>query len=357
MHLALTDEQEALRAAVGTLLDRRSSHTYDPGLWATLCGEIGVAALAFPEEFGGAGAGLVETCVVAEELGRTLTPSPLLGSVVLAGHALLAGGDAEACARLLPGLADGSRLAAVAMAGPGGHWRPANPPFSAVRDAGADWTLTGEAHYVLDGDTADVLLVAAAADDGIGLFEVPVDSARRAGVTTMDQTRRLAVVGLTDAPGRRLAGDGEAALRAALDAAHVVLAAEQVGAAAECLRRTVEYSKARVQFGRPIGGFQALQHRMADLHVTVETARSAARAAAVAPDPTTASVASAVASVYCSEALGRVAAEMIQLHGGIAITWEHEAHLYFKRAHSSAHLFGRPAEHVTRLADLVGITP
>jgi hypothetical protein len=173
----------------------------------------------------------------------------------------------------------------------------------------------------------------------------------------MDRTRRLAAVELEGAGGR---GVGEvSAVQAALNAALVVLAAEQVGAAAECLRRTVDYSKARVQFGRAIGSFQALQHRMADLHVLVETARSAARAAAwaVAHEEPESSVAVAVATVYCSEAFSTVAAEMIQLHGGIAITWEHDAHLFFKRAHGSGQLFGRPSEHMTRLAALAGIAP
>jgi alkylation response protein AidB-like acyl-CoA dehydrogenase len=345
---ALTEEQEALRVAVGTLLDRGA----DAAPWARLCREIGVAGLCVPVEFGGVGATLAETCVVAEELGRTLTPSPLLGSVVFAGHALLAGGDRAACARLLPGVADGSVIAALALTGVGGRWSPDDPACTAVSGANG-WSLTGEAHYVLDGATADVLLVAARCPDGIGLFEVPVAKAGRAGVTTMDSTRQLAVVTLADAPGARIGADARPALRAALDAAHVVLAAEQVGAAAECLRRTVEYSRTRVQFGRPIGGFQALQHRMADMYVLVETARSAARAAATAPDRT---VAATVASVYCAEVLGEVAAEMIQLHGGIAITWEHDAHLFFKRAHGSSHLFGHPAAQLARLGDLVGIT-
>jgi alkylation response protein AidB-like acyl-CoA dehydrogenase len=325
----LTDEQRALREAVGTLLDRKSDVRaavelptgYDPALWAELC-DIGVAGLHIPEEFGGAGAGLRETCVVAEELGRTLTPAPLLGSSVLAGTALLAAGATD----LLPGIVAG-RVAALVLT-----------PF--------DGSLRGVAHHVLDGDLADVLLVT----DGVGLFEVPVDQpgVRRRAVPAMDRTRRLATVEL-DGPSRRRIGDVDA-VRAAVEAALVVLAAEQVGAAAECLRRTVEYTRTRVQFGRPIGSFQALQHRMADLHVLVETARSAAWAA-VDGD----SAAAAVAKVYCSEALSTVAGEMIQLHGGIAITWEHDAHLYFKRAHGSAQLFGRPGEHVTRLAGLIGI--
>ncbi|HVV19048.1 MAG TPA: acyl-CoA dehydrogenase family protein [Pseudonocardiaceae bacterium] len=314
----LTDEQRALRDAVGTLLDRKSDvraaieqpSGHDRALWAWLC-EMGVAGLHIPEEFGGAGASLAETCVVAAELGRTLTPAPFLSSV-LASSALLAAGATEH----LPDIAAG-RIATVAV----------EP-------------------YVLDGDLAEILLVT----DDDGLFEVPVERVRRTMVPTMDPTRRLATVSWEDAPKRRIGGPE--AVRAAVDAALVVLAAEQVGAAAECLRRTVEYTKQRVQFGRPIGSFQALQHRMADLHVLVETARSAAWAAARGD-----SVDAAVAKIHCSEALSTVAGEMIQLHGGIAITWEHDAHLFFKRAHGSAHLFGSPGTHVTRLAALAGITP
>lgn len=341
MWLTLTDEQRALQEAVRSLLDRKSDVRaavdqptgYDPALWADLC-DIGVPGLHLPEEFGGAGATLLETCVVAEELGRTLTPTPLLGSAVLAGTALLAAGATTA----LPDIATGRTLAALAT-----------QPVRAEGD-----TLHGKAGYVLNGDLADVLL----ATDGTDLYEVPPhqDGVRRQAIPTMDQTRRLATVELTGARAERI-GDAEAVKRAT-DAAIVVLAAEQVGAAAECLRRTVEYTKTRVQFGRPIGSFQALQHRMADLHVRVETARSAARAAAWAAvhDEAELPIAAAVAKVYCSETLSTVAAEMIQLHGGIAITWEHDAHLYFKRAHSSTNLFGHPTAHLHHLTHLTGIT-
>ncbi|HEX4702122.1 MAG TPA: acyl-CoA dehydrogenase family protein [Pseudonocardiaceae bacterium] len=338
--MRLTDEQRALRDTVADVLDRAPDSA-----WPTLC-EIGAAGLHIPTEYGGSGASLLETCVVAEELGRTLTNTPLLGSSVLAGTALLAGGDVEACARLLPGLADGRSLAALAVSGADGQWQPA---------CTGDGSLSGAAHYVVDGDLADVLLVAARTTDGVGLFEVPVEQSgvHRAAVTTMDQTRRLAVVTLTEASGRRVGGG--AAVSTALDTARIVLAAEQVGAAAECLRRTVAYSKDRVQFGRPIGSFQALKHRMADVYVAVETARSAARAAAAA-GPEDLPVRAEVAAAHCSSAFTLAASEMIQLHGGIAITWEHDAHLFFKRAHSSAQLFGRPGAHMTRLAELVGIT-
>ncbi len=340
----LTEPREALREAVRGLLARCSASAdvraavespsgYDPALWSRLCGEIGVAALAIPECYGGTGASLRETQVVLEELGRTLTPSPMLGSAVLAAQALLSSGDAAACRRLLPGIADGSRLAALAWTGPAGHWAP----DEVACRADPDGTLTGEAHHVLDGDLADVLLVAARTPEGIGLFEVAPGQpgVARTPATTMDLTRRLAVVRLTWAVGRRI---GTVPLDHVRDCACVMLSAEQVGAA---------------QFGRPIGGFQALQHRMADLHVLVETARSASYAAAEALATPDLPLRAAVAKVHCSEALMRVAGEMIQLHGGIGITWEHDAHLYFKRAHGAWHLFGQPAEHVARLAALV----
>jgi len=207
---------------------------------------------------------------------------------------------------------------------------------------------------VLDGDVADILLVAARARDGIALFEVDPgqDGVTRSAVTTMDASRRLAVVRLAGAAGRRIGGSSPQALAWARDLACIALSAEQAGAARRALEMTVAYSKVRVQFGRAIGGFQALQHRMADLHVLVETARSFSYAAAQAAGeraPDTGRRAAA-AKVYCSEALQRVAAETIQLHGAIGITWEHEAHRYLKRAHGAAQLFGRPAEHVARIA-------
>jgi hypothetical protein len=214
--------------------------------------------------------------------------------------------------------------------------------------------LDGTAHYVLYGDHADVLVTAARTAQGIGLFEVDPDTTgvRRTAVTSLDPATRLAVVELAGAAGRRIGGCGDAALARARDLACIALSAEQVGAAQRALELTVGYTTTRVQFGRPIGGFQALQHRMADLHVLVESARSlsyqaAAAAAEGAPDL---GLQAAAAKVYCSEALGRVTAEMIQLHGAIGITWEHDAHRFLKRAHSTAQLFGQPTEHLARMA-------
>jgi len=334
-----SEESVALRDAVRSLLTRRSAPEavraamesplgYDDKLWSTLCEQIGVAALAIPEHYGGADAGLAEACVVLEELGRTLTPAPMLGSAVLCGEALLRTGNDEACERLLPGIAAGTTLAALA-------WSDADwAPGLTASETGLD----GRAHYVLDGDLADVLLAVARTSEGIGLFEVPLDGVRRERVTTLDPTRRLAVVDFASTPARRLDADGFA-LRKLRDTAVVAVAAEQVGAAARALELTVEYTKQRRQFGRAIGSFQALKHRMADVHVHVEAARSALYAALVDGD----AEAVTTAKVVCSEAFSHAAAEMVQLHGGIAITWEHDAHLYFKRAHGTALLFGDPA--------------
>lgn len=308
----MTPEQLALRDAVRSLLDKHSDvraavetpHGYDKDLWARLT-DIGV--LPIPEQYGGSGATFDETRIALEELGRTLTPAPLLASTI-AARALLATGNDEACGRLLPRIADGTVATLI--------WPWNDDP----------------ARYVLDGDLAEILLLS----DGTDLYEV--SRATREHTPTMDLTRRLATVDLTNAEKTKI-GPWSPQIR---DIALAALSAEQVGAAARALELTVEYTKTRVQFGKPIGSFQALKHRMADLHVLVETARSAALAAHD-------EVSAAVAKVYCSEAFFKVAAEMVQLHGGIAITWEHDAHLYFKRAHGSGQLFGSPQDHIRRL--------
>ena len=343
----LTPEQQVLRDTVRSLLDKHATSAavraaldaprgYDEKLWDLLCGQVGVAALSIPEAYGGAGATLTETALVLEELGRTLAPTPLLGSGVLAAQALLSTESEVACTRLLPGIADGARIAALAWSGPAGDWD--DPAVTATQhDTG--WRLDGEAHYVLDGDIADTLLVAARAGDGDAVFEVDPTAASREATPAMDLTRRLARVTLDATPAQRL---GDLDLPRLRDIGCAALAAEQVGAAARALELTVEHTKTRVQFGQPIGAFQALKHRMADMYVLVESAKSIAHAAAADAGLGT------VAKVHCSEALQQVTAEMIQLHGGIAITWEHDAHLYFKRAHGAAHLFGSPRQHIAR---------
>ena len=346
--MSLTAEQEDLRDAVRGLL----ASAGDPGTaWGRLSREVGAAGLAIPERYGGAGAGPGEVGVVMEELGRELTPSPMLGSAVLAAQALLATGDEAACGRLLPAIAGGSATAALAWTTPAGRWDSGEVAYRAREGRGSRWELDGEAHYVLDGAEADVLLVAARSPAGVGLFEVDPgqDGVRRTASTTMDLTRPLAVVRLSGARGQRVGGDASGALDTARDLACLALSAEQAGAARRALELTVGYTLTRVQFGRVIGSFQALQHRLADLHVLVESATSLSRALAAADTPALGLRAAAV-KVYCSEALMRTAAEMIQLHGAIGITWEHPAHRYLKRAHGGLHLFGTPAQHAATVA-------
>ncbi|MCX4790885.1 acyl-CoA/acyl-ACP dehydrogenase [Streptomyces sp. NBC_01221] len=356
--MRLTEEQEELRSAVRSLLARHEG----AAAWRPLTGQIGVAGLAVPEEYGGAGCGAAEVHVVMEELGRELSPVPCLGSAVLTVQALLASGDGAACARLLPRLAEGRTVGTLAWAEQG-SWDPAAIRAEAVAGPGGGaWRITGTKEHVLDGTEADVLLVAARTAAGVSLLEVAPDGVgvRREAVVTMDLTRSQARVVLDGAEGRLIGADGEGdrVLRHVLDLACAALAAEQVGAAERCLELTVAYAKDRVQFGRPIGSFQAVKHRLADAYVLVESARSAALGAALAAveGSPELSRSAAVAKSACSEAFSAVAGEMIQLHGGIGITWEHTAHRYFKRAHGSGRLFGPPSWHRGRLATGLGLT-
>ncbi|WP_237349933.1 acyl-CoA dehydrogenase family protein [Prescottella equi] len=368
------EEQIELRKTVAQLLAKRadaaalrktleSGEAFDRGLWDVLCQQVGVAALAIPEEFGGFGATLVEQHLVLEELGAALTPSPMFGSAVLAAQAILATGNDEACERLLPGIAEGSSIAALCWVGPEGHWRSDDVACTAAGSDADGYTVSGTAHYVLDGAHADVLIVAAAVEgsDGvIGLFEVDPAAAgvARRQLPTMDLTRPMSLVEFDSAPAVRLtADDATAALEKVRTIAIVALSAEQVGAAERCMQMTVDYSKDRVQFGRATGSFQALKHRMADLYFLVETARSASYAAvhSLSEGLPTAAADALVAKAYCSEAFLAVTGDAIQLHGGIAITWEHDAHLFFKRAHGSAQLLGQPEEFFKEMETLAGL--
>jgi alkylation response protein AidB-like acyl-CoA dehydrogenase len=325
----------AVRAGMDTELG------YDEALWRLLCEQIGVAALAIPEEYGGFGASLVESLVVVGELGRTLAGVPMIGSAVLGTQAVLLSGDVDACDRLLPEVAEGTRTLAVCWASERG-W----DAFGVHEDYG---TLTGTAHYVIDGHHADTLVAVTSS----GLFEVEANATgiTRRAVPTMDPTRKLAEITFAAVPARRLGTEDPAAAIARLhEIAWAALAAEQVGAAEQCLEMTVEYTKSRVQFGRAIGSFQALKHRMADMYVLLESAKSASYAATAAIAAGSPSAAEDIwaARVHCSEALTTIVAETVQLHGGIAITWEHDAHLFFKRAHGDAQLFGTPRRRLTQ---------
>jgi alkylation response protein AidB-like acyl-CoA dehydrogenase len=308
----VSEERQLLRETVAALVDKHASPAavreamasergYDESLWKLLSEQVGAAALVVPEELGGAGGDLADAAVVIEELGKALVPTPLLGTT-LAELALLAAdqADAEAIERLAQGTSIG--------------------------------TVVFDPGYVVNGDVADVVVAA----DGTRLTRWTTFTAHR--VDTMDLTRRLARVEVKDSAD--IGADPGLAGRAA-----ILLAAEQIGAATKCLDLTVEYTKDRVQFGRPIGSFQALKHRMADLYVAVQSARAVVNDAIAEPSQTSA----ALARVAASEAFSKVAAEAVQMHGGIAITWEHDIQLYFKRAHGSAQLLGPPREHLRRL--------
>jgi alkylation response protein AidB-like acyl-CoA dehydrogenase len=308
----MTDERELLRDTVRGLVTKHaapeavrqamdSERGYDESLWKLLCEQVGAAALVVPEDLGGAGGELADAATVLRELGRGLVPTPLLGTT-LAELALLAADDVDA--DTVGALAVGTAIGAVVL----------------------------DPDYVVNGDIADVVV----AVDDERLSRWTAFTAQR--VDTMDPTRRLASVTAQDtAP---LGTDPGIA-----DTAAILLAAEQIGAAERCLELTVEYTKQRVQFGRPIGSFQALKHRMADLYVGLSAARAVVDDAIAEPTSTTA----ALARVAATEAFGAVAAEAIQMHGGIAITWEHDIQLYFKRAHGSAQLLGPPRDHLRRL--------
>jgi alkylation response protein AidB-like acyl-CoA dehydrogenase len=308
----VSEERELLRETVAALVDKHappaavreamaSERGYDESLWKLLCEQVGAAALVVPEEFGGAGGELADAAVVLDELAKALVPTPLLGNT-LAELALLAADEPDADA--LEGLAEGTKIGAVVF----------------------------DESYVVNGDIADVVVAA----DGARLSRWTTFTAHPAD--TMDLTRRLSRVKRQDATD--IGADPGLA-----DTAAILIAAEQIGAASKCLDLTVDYTKSRVQFGRPIGSFQALKHRMADLYVAVQSARAVVNDAISEPSATSA----ALARVAASEAFTQVAAEAVQMHGGIAITWEHDIQLYFKRAHASAQLLGPPREHLRRL--------
>ena len=333
MEFAFTEEQSELATTVRSLLAKRADSAavraaaaseagYDEGLWQLLCEQIGVAALAIPEEHEGAGFSLFEALIVLEELGRSLAPSPLLSTLVVT-EALLAGADDGALARLLPRVAAGE-VAAYAVLDDAGH-----------------------ATAVLDADRADVLVAVC----GDTLYELDPTTTELAWTPSMDQSLRFATV-RADLATATVIGDGRAARDRAELVGAVGAAALSAGCAARAVEMTVAYSKERVQFGRPIGSFQALKHRMADMLVLLEMSRSASWAASYAlssgsPD---AERLVHVAKSYCGDALSRIAGETVQLHGGIAITWEHDAQLVFKRAHALGQLFGAPHQHRAALA-------
>ncbi len=378
MGITLTDAQEELRDLVrGFLAEKAPSEAvrrwmdsddgYDPDLWHQMARQLGLHGLVLPEQYGGAGYGLPELAVVLEEMGRRLLPAPFFATIALAAQTLLASGDDQACRRYLPGIAEGELTATVAVCDVNGSWELSDITATAQRDGDGDWRLSGTKMFVIDGETADVILVVARTGDGLGLFAVDGNSAgfTATRLDALDPTRRLARVDLQDCQAERVGPAGDAApfLRKALDMATVALAAEQVGGAQACLDDAVAYAKVRVQFNRPIGSFQAIKHKCADMLLEIESAKAAVlyaaslttEAADDAPAEEEFAICAALVSAYCSTAYTHAAKENIQIHGGIGFTWEHDAHLYLKRAKTSELLFGAPAAQRARIAELVGI--
>jgi alkylation response protein AidB-like acyl-CoA dehydrogenase len=329
---------------------------YDESVWRQMACELGLHGIAVPEEWGGAGAGMPELAVVFEEMGAALLCSPFFPTVGLATQAILTSGDRSAMEEFLPAFVDGSRTATLILNGQLNAWHPAAVTLTAARD-GDGYRVSGDAPLVLDGHSADLLLAVANTPSGISLFAIAADSAgiERETLASLDRTRKVAHIRFDGAPGRLIGTDGNAAqgLARTSDLAMVALAAEQVGAAQRCLDMAVDYAKDRIQFGRAIGSFQAIKHRCADMLVSVEGARSAVVHAAEVADGPDLAIAAAVAKMTCSEVFLQAALDNMRIHGGIGFTWEHDAHLYVRRAKTTELIFGSPDYHAQRLADLV----
>lgn len=374
MDFAFSSEHEMVRDTVRSFLADKASMTdvrkimetesgFANKLWDDLA-ELGLLAVHIPEEYGGAGFTFLELGIMMEEMGRAMTPVPFLSTVVLGAGVLLLAGDESQKAELLPQIAAGNLRVALAITETDGDWDVGGTECEA-REAAGVVTLSGTKSFVIDGHTADLLVVSARDVTGqVSLYLVPADASgvQRARLETMDMTRKLAEVtldGVEMPESSRLGAAGSApeSIERLYDLATVALAFEQVGGAQACLEASVEYAKVRHQFGRPIGSFQAIKHKCADMLVQVESAKSTAYHAgwAATADPAELLIAAPLAKSYCSDAFFDVAAENIQVHGGIGFTWEHDAHLYFKRAKSSQLLFGDSARWRAKLADRIGL--
>ena len=376
LNFAFSEEQDQLRDAVRKFLEAKSPETevrrlmettegYDPAVWSQMANELGLQSLHIPEAYGGQGFSWVELGIVLEEQGRALLCAPYFSTVVLAANAILNAGTEDQKAALLPGIASGETIATLAFTEPSGKWDAAGITLEAT-PSGEGATLTGTKMFVLDGHVANLIVVVARAagstgQDGISFYTVEGDAAglTRTALATMDQTRKQAKLEFDGVQATLLgtAGAGWAALSKTLDQASVGLCNEMVGGAQYVLDESVQYAKDRVQFGRPIGSFQAIKHKCADMLLETESAKSAAYYAAwaAAEDNDELPVVASLAKAYCSDAYFHSAAENIQIHGGIGFTWEHDAHLYFKRAKSSEILFGDATYHRELLAQRIGI--
>ncbi len=364
MTLLLTDEQEALRGAVRNVIARKcpmervrafvdcggSDRPQD--LWTTMANQMELAGLAIPVKYGGTESGLREVAVVMEELGRSLAVSPFFPSAVLAGQALIALADQSALEEFLPGIADGSLTFTYAWID------PQCDPETVLRSSPSG--LTGSVPFVLEGFSADYLIVEALGVDNelsFHLVSATASGNTQTELVSADPTRSFSRIVFDGTSSRQLtAMDPRSVHDRIIDRAALALAAEQLGAMARCVELTVEYAKVRAQFGQTIGSYQSVKHRLADMYSVVELARALVRDACRAGDDATSEfpLAARSAFAYCSRHCPHVVSEMIQLHGGIAYTWEHDAHFYYKRAHACGQILGGPERHEGVVASLLG---
>lgn len=356
-----TDEHEELRGVVRSFLQEHSpetavrclmqqDHGFDPLVWRQMASQLGLQGLHIPEQFGGSGFGYVELCIVLEEMGAALLCSPFLATTVLGASTLLESGDTTAMSELLPAIAAGESIATLAFD---------DLIETHAAEGRGGYLLTGVKQFVVDGALADLLLVTAKLEGTLSLFAVHrgAEGLDARGLPTMDLTRKQATVHLEGTPARLIGvpGAGDEVLRRAKQLMCVALANEAAGASRAVLEQAVAYAGQRFQFGRPIGSFQAIKHKCVDMLVDVECARSAAYAAALtaSSDPSSLPLAASMAKIAAGEAFLRAASTNIQVHGGLGFTWEHPAHLYFKRAKSTQLMYGDVAAHLAELATLL----
>lgn len=363
---ALSAEQEELQRTVRRFLEAKApvsesrrlmttERGYDSGVWKQMAGELGLQGLHIPEEFGGQGFTFVELGVVLEEMGRTLLASPFFSSVCLAANAILNAGTDEQRKEYLPGIASGETIATLAVAEPGRGWMPGDVEMEAT----AGSRLSGTKTLVTDGHVANLLVVAARGPGGVGLYVVEGDAAglKRELLKSVDMTRKLARLELDGVAATRLGDGGAEALDRTLDQAKICLGAEMTGGAQACLDMARRYALDRYQFGKPIGAFQAIKHQLADVLLQVESARTLSLyglwAASTHEQETP--VVAAMSKFVCADAFWFAATENHQIHGGIGFTFEHDAHLYYRRAKSCDILFGDSTLHRELLAQRLGI--
>ena len=376
IQFAFTDEQEQFRSAVRRFLNDKSPTTevrrlmataegYDPAVWRQLSEDLALPGIHVPEQYGGAGFGMVELCIVTEELGRALLCAPYFSTAVLAANAILSAGTEAQKSALLPEIARGARLATLAITEPDGNWDPAGITVVATPDSDG-YRLDGVKSFVVDGHVAELLIVAARAPkttglEGLALFTLDANAGgvERRLLESMDPTRKIARIDFRGAHATLLGGldNGAEPILRTLDRAAIALANEMVGGGQTMLASAVNYAKLRVQFGRTIGSFQAIKHKLADMLLDLELAKSAAyyAAQAVAADDLEWPALASLAKAAASETYLHTAAECIQIHGGIGFTWDNDTHLWFKRAKSSEVFLGQPSYHRELLMQRWGV--